>query len=294
MIDIFLNHVTANGDLKVEFTAGPYEKINIIDKVENIPGHYDEFESNGNIEKNYYNDLDITFWTLDYNAERLNGENSGFNTIFKSDPWLLFHAYNKNRNKFECNFYAEPNKKFICLMFNSQKDHRKTIFDFIISKNFDCYISRVDEGIKLTEMPEHFEHGYHKDNFNYGVPKEYFYALIDIVTESYLTFSSHFSEKSYKPLIHKKPFLTFAGPYYYDTLKKYNFELYDELFDYSFDIVKNKEQRISEILLQLLEINNHSFYDIKNVIDNLKEKIEHNYQNLFKVKSKFYSLKNET
>ena len=92
----------------------------------------------------------------------------------------------------------------------------------------------------------------------------------------------------------KKPFITIAGPYYYDTLKKYNFELYDELFDYSFDIVENKEQRISEILLQLLEINNRSFYDIKNVIDNLKEKIEHNYQNLFKVKSKFYSLKNET
>jgi hypothetical protein len=272
MYNIFLNHV--------------YEKINIIDKVENIPGHY----SDGNIEKNYYNDLDITFWTLDYNAERLNGENS----IFKSDPWLLFRAYNKYRNKFECNFYAEPNKKFICLMFNSQKDHRKTVFDFIISKNFDCYISKFDEGIKLTEIPEHFEHGYHKDNFNYGVPKEYFYALIDIVTESYVTFSSHFSEKSYKPLIHKKPFLTFAGPYYYDTLKKYNFELYDELFDYSFDKIENKEQRISETLLQLLEINNHSFYDIKNVIDNLKEKIEHNYQNLFKLKSKLYSLENET
>jgi hypothetical protein len=283
MIDIF---VTANGKLKAEFTAGPFEKINIIDKVENIPGHY----SDGNIEKNYYNDLDITFWTLDYNAERLNGENS----IFKSDPWLLFRAYNKYRNKFECNFYAEPNKKFICLMFNSQKDHRKTVFDFIISKNFDCYISKFDEGIKLTEIPEHFEHGYHKDNFNYGVPKEYFYALIDIVTESYVTFSSHFSEKSYKPLIHKKPFLTFAGPYYYDTLKKYNFELYDELFDYSFDKIENKEQRISETLLQLLEINNHSFYDIKNVIDNLKEKIEHNYQNLFKLKSKLYSLENET
>ncbi len=63
MYNIFLNHV--------------YEKINIIDKVENIPGHY----SDGNIEKNYYNDLDITFWTLDYNAERLNGENSIFKTI---------------------------------------------------------------------------------------------------------------------------------------------------------------------------------------------------------------------
>ena len=37
----------------------------------------------------------------------------------------------------------------------------------------------------------------------------------------------------------------------------------------------------------------YSFYDIKNIIDNLKEKIEHNYQNLFKVKSKFYSLKKE-
>jgi len=279
MINIFLKYNKEDPD-----------NINLIDDVENIPGRYElNYKAGTHDVQNFYDDFNVTFWTLDYNAERIDKTK-----MFKSDPWLLFNAYNQNRNKFECNFYAEPNKKFICLMFNSQKDHRKTVYDFIISKNFDCYVSKFDEDIKLTEIPEHYEHGYHKDNFNYGVPKEYFYALIDIVTESYINFSSHFSEKSYKPLFYKKPFITIAGPYYYDTLKKYNFELYDELFDYSFDIVENKEQRISEILLQLLEINNRSFYDIKNVIDNLKEKIEHNYQNLFKVKSKFYSLKNET
>lgn len=251
-------------------------EINLIDTVENIPGHY------GDIDKDFYKTFKLKFWTLDYNAERINGENS----IFKSNPWHLFDVYNKNKEKFEVDFKTEYEKKFICLIFNSQKDHRKIFFDFISEQNIDCYLSKVDNGMKLTEIPEYFKHGYYKKNYNYGVPKEYFKALIDIVTESYVKFSSHFSEKSYKPLIHKKVFLTFAGPYYYETMKKYNFELYDEIFDYSFDVNENVHERMQNILFQIFELNKQPFEELKNRIDTLKDKIEYNYQNLFKMKTK--------
>lgn len=254
-------------------------KINLIDSKECIPGNY-EYETHNNYHKNF----EIVYWTIDYNAERVKS-----NISFKSDPWLLFHKYNLNIEKFKCeNISLKPDKKFITLLFNSSKPHRKKIFDFLISKKIDCYYSKYDDGKELTEIPEYFKNGYYKDNFNYGVPKEYFMSLIDIVTESYVIFSSHFSEKSYKPLVHKKPFITFAGPYYYETLKKYNFELYDELFDYSFDVNESMEERFDDIFLQLLELNKIPMNELCNIILNLNDKIEHNYHNLLSLKSEFY------
>ena len=253
-------------------------KINLIDDVENIPGHY------GDIDKNYYEKFKICFWTLDYNAERIDKTKT-----FKSDPWLLFCKYNLS-NQFKCDFSAKPDKKFICLTFSS-KSHRTRILNFIKSNNLDSYFSINAK--QLTEMPECYPNGFYKNRFDYGVPKEYFYSMIDIVAESYVNFSSHFSEKSYKPLFYKKPFITVAGPYYYETMKKYGFELYDELFDYDFDTNENVEERISNILIQLFEINNKSMKDLSNIINSIDDKINHNYNNLFKLKSKFHESNNK-
>ena len=220
-----------------------HNEINIIDSVENIPGRYQD----------YYKTFKVNFWTLDYNAERINGKSSPF----KSDPWLLFHVYNET-NKYQCNFSAVPDRKFVCLNFNP-KPHRKKIIDCI--QKLDSYYSDLSTNQKLTEIPEHYPNGYYKDRYDYGVPKEYFYSLIDVVAESYVDFSSHFSEKSYKPLFYKKPFITIAGPYYYATLKDYGFKLYDELFDYSFDTSEDAEERILNILTQLMDLNNKYHLD---------------------------------
>lgn len=263
MINIFL-----------DFDKNIPDKINLVDYIENIPGHDEKF----------YENFEIKFWTLDYNAERL-----ADTRIFKSDPWLLFHKYNLS-SQFKCDFDAKPVKRFICLTFNS-KPHRTKILNFIKSNNLDCYVSKNAKG--LTEIPENYPNGYYKNRYDYGVPKEYFYSFIEIVTESYVNFSSHFSEKSYKPLFYKKPFITFAGPYYYTTMKKYGFELYDELFDYDFDTNENVEERISDILFQLLEINMLSIENLNDIIDNIKDKINHNFNNLFKLKSKFYESDNK-
>tara|TARA_B100000085_G_scaffold183941_1_gene168113 strand:- start:1087 stop:1914 length:828 start_codon:yes stop_codon:yes gene_type:complete len=267
MINIFL-----------DFDKNIPDKINLVDYLENIPGH---FESE---DKKFYENFEIKFWTLDYNAERL-----ADTRIFKSDPWILFHEYNLSKN-FICDFVSTPNKKFICLTFHN-KPHRSKILNFIKEKNLNCYVSENAKG--LTEIPEHYPNGYYKNRYDYGVPKEYFNSFIEIVTESYVNFSSHFSEKSYKPLFYKKPFIAFAGPYYYTTMKKYGFELYDELFDYDFDTNENVEERISDILFQLLTINSLSLSELTKIIDNMKSKIEHNYNNLFKLKSKFYESNNK-
>mgnify|MGYP000208988646 CR=1 FL=1 len=56
-------------------------------------------------------------------------------------------------------------------------------------------------------------------------------------------------------------------------LKKYGFEMYDEIFDYEFDKKESLEERIDGIMKNLLKIKDE---DYSNIYKKLKEKIEKN------------------
>ncbi len=254
-------------------------EINLLDNVENINSTVHDF----------YNKLKIRFWTCDINVHKLTNNNE----MFICDPWVLFVLYNKNKKKFECTYdYANEKilKKFVSLNFKVKpgREHRIKLLDFIQEQKIDCFYSNLYENITLTEIPEHFPNGYFKNEFDYGVPKEYFLGLIDIVTEGSCEMSTHFSEKSYKSLFYKKPFISIAGPYWYETFKKYGFELYDEMFDYDFDLNENRDDRINDILMQIRDLNLLKYEDLLNLSVKIKPKIEHNYNHLFTLRSKMF------
>jgi hypothetical protein len=250
-------------------------EINFLDRVENI---------NSSVE-DYYKNFKIRFFTCDINVHRLTN-----NDMFISDPWVLFVVYNQNKKYFECTFDSKDEKifkKFVSL--NRQvkpgREHRIILLDFIQKENIDCFYSNLFNNITLTEIPEYYPNGYWKGEFDWGVPKEYFLGLIDIVTEGSSEMSTHFSEKSYKALFYKKPFICIAGPYWYETFVKHGFELYDEIFDYSFDTIENRDDRIDDILLQIKSLNSYSYEELTKKIDIIKPKIEHNYNHLFTLQS---------
>tara|TARA_Y100000361_G_scaffold84286_1_gene74701 strand:- start:4346 stop:5191 length:846 start_codon:yes stop_codon:yes gene_type:complete len=273
MINIFLKKTIEN-------------EINLVDNVENIAGHFTTNLDSDEI-VNFYDSFSIKYWTLDINVKKLTD-----NPNIISDPWMLFDTYNRNIEKFIPNYTSVPEKKFICMIWKTQKDFRRKIYDFVNRESFDCFCSSVDNNVELTEMPEHYPNGYYKDKErNYGVPKEYFKSFIDVVSESYVEFSTHFSEKTYKPLLLKKVFLTYAGPYYYETLSEFGFELYDELFDYSFDKVEDKNERLKLFFQQLEKVNEMTFDEVKYIIESINPKIVRNHERLKLVKSKFNELK---
>ena len=250
--------------------------INLIDDKELI---------NAMVSENVYDKLQFNFYTLDINAERLTK-----NPSVKSDPWFLIYNF-VTSEKFDCTYQTDIIKnKFISLISLSDTDtkvHRFLLVTFLRDNEIDCCYSHLQEGKTLTEIPDHYPNGYYKNLFDYGVPKEYFESCIDIVAESYAKFSTHYSEKTYKPIFYKKPFITLAGPYYYKTLKEYGFENYDEIFDYDFDNEENLEKRIDNILNQIETLNELSLNDIKNLCKKVESKIEHNYQNIKKQKPIF-------
>ena len=235
---------------------------------------------------NFYDNFRINFYTLDINVHRLTDNN-----IFKCEPWMLFFKYIKNEKYFECDFKISNDdilKKFVSLNFNvnSDKSHRLELLKFIKKHDINCYFSNIDKNIKLTEIPEHYPNGYFKGRYDYGVPKEYFLGLIDIVTEGSNNMSTHFSEKSFKSLFYKKPFISIAGPYWYETFKKSGFELYDEIFDYAFDLDENKNTRLDDILLQIKHLNSLNYSELIDIVKTIQPKIDHNFNHLYTLDSK--------
>ena len=189
----------------------------VLDNFDGVVNILDDKECvNGLISGNLYDKLKFNFYTIDINANRLSK-----NPNVISEPWFLIYNF-VTSEKFDCTYTTDVIKnKFISLISwssDDRKKHRKKLIEFIEQNSIDCCYSNLENKKTLTELSEYYPNGYYKDNFDYGIPREYFESCIDIVTESLVEFSTHFSEKTYKPIFYKKPFITIAGPYYYKTL----------------------------------------------------------------------------
>ena len=86
-----------------------------------------------------------------------------------------------------------------------------------------------------------------------SVPLEYVESCIDLVTEAYFDEGTVITEKAYKPMLYKKPFIILGPRYIHQALKNIGFKLYDELFDYSFDD-KPYEERLNSVITQIKQI----------------------------------------
>lgn len=115
------------------------------------------------------------------------------------------------------------------------------------------------------------------------VPNEYFKAFGQIVCES--TDEVIFiTEKTGISLVCHKPFLI-AGPVgIHEKLKSMNFEPYDEIFNYDFDMEPNEEKRYQLVLDNFIRLQNeYSKDDLVDLYKKLLPKLKHNFENLKKV-----------
>jgi hypothetical protein len=97
------------------------------------------------------------------------------------------------------------------------------------------------------------EDDYDATNPNYApnyFPKSFFRGMIDIVCESRVDDNEYFpTEKTMKSLAAQKPFLALSCQHYHQYLRDdYGIEMYDEIFDYSFDSKPDIADRIEGII----------------------------------------------
>jgi hypothetical protein len=108
------------------------------------------------------------------------------------------------------------------------------------------------------------------------VPPTYKATLFNLITES-TTEIVFITEKTCTALFFKKPFIVLGAMGFHQELKNMGFELYDELFDYSFDTDANLTNRINGIINN---INNLKDQDYDLLRQQVKDKVEHNYNRI--------------
>ena len=100
-------------------------------------------------------------------------------------------------------------------------------------------------------------------------------GLINICSEvqEYWFYVKNISEKTMYALMTEKPFVVIGGQNNNTVYKDYGFEIYDELFDYTFDANDSLEQRIKGVVQNLKYI---SQQDYNKLYNSVRDKTIHN------------------
>jgi len=86
------------------------------------------------------------------------------------------------------------------------------------------------------------------------------------------------TEKTLRPIFLEQPFICLGASNQNLGLLKYGFELYDEIFDYSFDSKPDIKDRIDGIIENLNKIKDEDYYQIYKL---LEPKIKRNKERMF-------------
>ena len=111
----------------------------------------------------------------------------------------------------------------------------------------------------------------------YQLPTQYSDSFMQVSAESFET-EILFSEKTAVPLFLAKPFLLLGTKGYNHRLTDLGFVLYDELFDYSFDILDNMQDRVEGIIQNVLRMTSYNASTKKQKLNAIKDKLLHNKQ----------------
>jgi hypothetical protein len=96
---------------------------------------------------------------------------------------------------------------------------------------------------------------------------------------------SSITEKAYKPIACKKPFIVFSTPYFLEDLKTLGYKTFNGFIDESYDLEIDNSKRLELIVSEINRILNLSEHEYKEMLTEMKEICEYNYELLLKNKN---------
>ena len=116
------------------------------------------------------------------------------------------------------------------------------------------------------------------NNFQNKVTESFVYLASESVAEGYYPF---FTEKFLLGVASRSLFITYGQPQWYAHLEKYfGFRKYD-IFDYSFDSIRNPVIRVVELVNMLNKFSNLSLFELHDLYLSEMDNIEFNYNHYF-------------
>lgn len=182
----------------------------------------------------------------------------------------------------------EPIDKLFCLLNGNAHRYRCLTMDLLCRDNLldKGYISWYDfsttEGYSFKHWtPEKLTLDTFTNPRNlFTVPPEYNRAFLNVVSESNMI-PYFLTEKTTKPLFFKKPFLVISKEgFHTKLLVELGFKLYDEIFDYSFDIITDQDSRVEAVVQEIKRFENYSIAQLQELTAQIEHKLEYNRNHL--------------
>lgn len=116
----------------------------------------------------------------------------------------------------------------------------------------------------------------------YKPPNEFQTSLFSLISESN-TECLFYTEKTFLPILNKRPFFIYGAPHANTYIKNYGFEIFDDIIDYSFDSIDDdtlrcegyfeQVKKLTEIPLDILykKVYNkceHNYYRMLDIVEN--------------------------
>lgn len=116
----------------------------------------------------------------------------------------------------------------------------------------------------------------------------YLNTWYSVITETffqdYFKYSMFFSEKIFKPMRARHPFILVAQPYAVEQLKYLGFKTFSEFWDEGYDEIRNPTERLEHICRLIKKLNSYTKDEWLEMYKQMEPILEHNYNHLQQTK----------
>lgn len=212
------------------------------------------------------------------NTKLLNKDFLMFNRRWLSHPHRTLFLYNIFQRNIIDNFYISFTKTDV--------DHSISYTDAVETHFCNFYNKEIDNEILKTiedRLPLLLDtNDLVSSNlmFEQFSDTKYFYdtSLVHVVSETYFYSNIiHLTEKTFKPMLYKQPFIMLGPPFMLKHLRELGFKTFNNIWDESYDQIVNHNERLEKILNLLEFIGNLSKEDKYNLYYNCTETVNHNF-----------------
>jgi hypothetical protein len=177
-------------------------------------------------------------------------------------------------------------------------------YDYKIDKLYNDYITKVDVENTITGLLK--ENNYYLDRskskdgyiesvadsgnpweYNVGISKFFNSSFLYICSESCIAEDKLFlTEKTFKGFLSMRPMIIIGNSFTLKKLREMGYKTFDKWIDESYDEIVDVNERISKISEILIDLGEKSIDELKDMLNDMREVLKHNYDNLLKRNSK--------
>lgn len=108
-------------------------------------------------------------------------------------------------------------------------------------------------------------------------------AFVNVITETiFYENKVHLTEKTFKPIVAKMPFLLMAGAGNLAYLRKYGFKTFGDYWDEGYDLIQNNTDRYNAVLTILKDLCNKSHAELVEMKRDMQDILEHNFNHFYR------------